>query len=175
MFLSNQTIKEYIDRGKIKIEGEYNIEPNGISLHLGNELLIPKPYQIVDSNNPKDIEYIKYSLFDNPYVLKPNDFILGSTKEIVKTDKDVLTLIDGTTTFARCGMSIHISAMILDGLPFNNESSVLEIKNNGFFNIVLHKGERVGTYIFSLLTTPILGEKQSLYSNQNGVTPPTFQ
>lgn len=174
MFLSNQTIKEYIDRGKIKIEGEYNIEPNGISLHLGNELLIPKPYQIVDSSKPKDIEYIKYSLLDNPYVLKPNDFVLGSTKEILKTDRDVLTLIDGTSTFARCGMSIHLTAMVLDGIPFNNESSVLEIKNNGFFNIVLHKGERIGTYIFSLLTTPILGEKQSFYSNQNGVTPPIF-
>jgi len=175
MFLSNQTIKEYIDRGKIVIDGDYSIEPNGITIHLGNELLIPKPYQIVDSTNPKDIEYIKYSLIDNPYVLKPNDFVLGSTKENIKTDKDVLTLIDGTSTYARCGMSIHISAMVLDGLPFNSENSVLEIKNNGFFNIVLHKGERVGTYLFSLLTTRIEGEKSSVYSNQNGVTPPVFK
>lgn len=174
MFLSNQTIKEYIDRGKIKIDGEYNLEPNGITLHLGNELLIPKPYQIVDSSNPKEIEYIKYSLLDNPYVLKPNDFVLGSTKETVKTDKDILTLIDGTSTFARCGMSIHISAMALDGLPFNSENSVLEIKNNGFFNIVLHKNERVGTYLFSMLSSEIQGEKISKYINQNGVTPPQF-
>ena len=126
MFLSNQTIKEYIDRGKIVIDGDYSIEPNGITIHLGNELLIPKPYQIVDSSNPKDIEYIKYSLIDNPYVLKPNDFVLGSTKENIKTDKDVLTLIDGTSTYARCGMSIHISAMVLDGLPFNGENSVAD-------------------------------------------------
>ena len=175
MFLSNQTIKDYIDRAKIVINGDYSIEPNGITLHLGNEILIPKPYQIIDSQNPKDIEYIRYSLNDNPYVLKPNDFVLGSTKENIKTDKDVLTIIDGRSTFARCGMSIHISAMVLDGLPFNNESSVLEIKNNGFFNIVLHKGERVGTYLFSLLTTEIKGGKESVYDNQKGVTPPVFQ
>lgn len=174
MFLSDLTIKEYIDKGKIHIDGEYNIETNGISLHLGNELLIPKPYQVIDSTNPKEIEYIKYNLFQNPYVLKPNDFVLGSTKEIVKTDKDVITIIDGRSTYARLGMSIHISAMVLDGLPFNNESSVLEIKNLGFFNIILHQGERVGTYLFSLLTTDIGGNKDSQYSNQQSVTPPSF-
>lgn len=175
MFLSDLTIKEYIDKGKILINGEYNIETNGISLHLGNELLIPKPYQVIDSTNPKEIEYIKYNLYQNPYVLKPNDFVLGSTKEIVKTDKDIITIIDGRSTYARLGMSIHISAMVLDGLPFNNESSVLEIKNLGFFNILLHQGERVGTYLFSLLTSEIDSQKSSIYSNQNRVTPPQFE
>ncbi len=175
MFLSNTTIKEYIQKGKIMIVGNFEIEPNGISMHLGNDLLLPRPYQIIDSHNPKDIEYVKYNLTQNPYVLKPNDFVLGSTKEIVKTDKDILTLIDGRSTYARFGMSIHISAMVLDGLPFNGESSVLEIKNMGLFNILLHPGDKLGTYLFSQLTTPIDGEKSSVYTNQNTVTPPKFE
>ena len=95
MFLSDKTIKEYIQSGKIKVIGEIDIEGTGISLHLGNELLIPRPYQVVDSKNPKEIEYLKYDLNQNPYVLKPNDFVLGSSKEIVKTDRDILTMIDG--------------------------------------------------------------------------------
>lgn len=175
MFLSDKTIKEYIQEGKISIEGEYEIESTGISLHLGNELLIPRPYQVVDSRNPKELEYVKYPLTQTPYVLKPNDFVLGSTKEIVKTDKDILTMIDGRSTYARVGMSIHLSAMFLDGLPFSKESSVLEIKNYGLFNILLHPGEKLGTYLFSLLTTPIESEKDSVYKNQNSVTPPIFK
>ncbi len=175
MFLSDTTIKEYLEKGKIEIKGEYEIEPNGVSLHLSNELLIPKPYQVVDSKNPKNIEYIKYNLLQTPYVLRPNEFVLGSTKQIVKTDKDIITFIDGRSTYARMGMSIHISAMVLDGLSFRHESSVLEIKNNGFFNIVLHPGERVGTYLFSTLSTPIAQEKKSVYNNQNTVTPPKFE
>lgn len=174
MFLSNSTIEEYIQKGKIQIDGDYKIEISGVSLHLGNELLLPSPYQTVDSSNPKEIEYVNYDLTKNPYVLKPNDFILGSSKEIIKTDRDILTFLDGRSTYARCGMSIHISAMMLDGLPFNKESSVLEIKNMGFFNIVLHAGDRVGTYIFSLLSSPINGEKNSAYKNQSAVTPPSF-
>jgi dCTP deaminase len=174
MFLSDTTIEEYIQKGKIKVEGEYNIEPTGISLHLHNELLIPKPYQTVDSKNPKDIEYVKYDLTKAPYVLKPNDFVLGSTKEIINTDKDILTLIDGRSTYARVGMTIHICAMVLDGLPFNHERSVLEIKNHGLFNILLHPGEKVGTYLFANLSTKIAGEKESVYNNQKNITPPQF-
>ena len=174
MFLSDVTIKEYISKGKIQINEGYEIETSGIALHLGNELLISKPYQTADSQNPQEIEYIKYNLSERPYVLKPNDFVLGSTKEIIKTDKDLITMIDGRSTYARLGMTIHLSAMILDGLPFNNESSVLEIKSNGFFNIVLHEGEKIGTYIFSILTTPIQNQKNSVYSNQTTVTPPKF-
>ena len=83
-------------------------------------------------------------------------------------------MIDGRSTYARLGMSIHISAMVLDGLPFNEESSVLEIKNMGNFNILLHQFERVGTYVFAQLSTSIEGKKESPYINQNGVTPPKF-
>ena len=174
MFLSDKTIKEYIQSGKIKVIGDVEIESTGVSLHLGNELLLPRPYQVVDSKNPQEIEYLKYNLTQAPYVLKPNDFVLGCTKEIVKTDRDILTMIDGRSTYARIGMSIHLSAMFLDGLPFSEESSVLEIKNYGFFNILLHPGEKLGTYLFSMLSAPIEGKKNSLYQNQNGVTPPRF-
>ena len=174
MFLSDVTIKEYIDKGKIQINEGYEIETCGIALHLGNELLISKPYQIADSQNPQEIEYIKYNLSERPYVLKPNDFVLGSTKEIIKTDKDIITMIDGRSTYARLGMSIHLTAMVLDGVPFNKESSVLEIKNNGVFNILLHSEEKVGTYLFSLLSTPIQKNKESVYENQNRITPPSF-
>ena len=175
MFLSDSTIKEYISNGKIEIDGKYEIETTGIAIHLSHELLIPKPYQTADSKNPTDIEYVKYNLSQAPYVLKPNAFVLGSTKEILKTDRDLITLIDGRSTYARLGMSIHLSAMVLDGLPFNNERSVLEIKNNGLFNILLHPGEKIGTYLFASLTEPIKEEKDSMYENQKRVTPPKFE
>ena len=82
--------------------------------------------------------------------------------------------MDGRSTYARAGLVIHLSAMVLDGLPFNTENSVLEIKNLGYSDIVLHAGERIGTYIFAQLSSPIQGEKESKYTNQNGETPPIF-
>ncbi len=172
MYLSNKTIKEYIENGKIAVIGDINIETVGITMHLGNELLIPALNQVIDPHNLKDVKYIKEDISVKPHLLTPNEFVLGSTKEILRTDKDILTLIDGRSTYARLGISIHISAMSLDGLPFGLESSVLEIKNNGNNSVLLYSGEAFGTYLFAKLSEPIEGEKNSPYKNQIGVTPP---
>lgn len=174
MFLSNSTIQEYIQKGKISITGDYEIESSGISINLGNKLLLPLPNQVVDSKNPTELKYQELDLTLSPCIIKPNGFVLGSTQQSVKTDKDVITFLDGRSTYARAGLVIHLSAMVLDGLPFNTENSVLEIKNLGYSDIVLHAGERIGTYIFAQLSSPIQGEKESKYTNQNGVTPPIF-
>jgi dCTP deaminase len=172
MFLSNKTISKYIYQGKIIVKGDLNIETKGISINLGNELLIPKPNQTFDVQDPKEIKYDKYDLSKKPYTLKPNDFVLGSTAQSVRTDRDIITMLDGRSTYARAGMTVHLTALVLDGVPFSQENSVLEIKNLGNFDIVLHGGERIGTYLFAKLTEPIVGDKESRYTNQNGVTPP---
>ncbi len=173
MYLSNKTIKKYLKKGKILVSGnEATVETIGISAHLGKEILVPLENQTADLSNHIDIKYNKYDISEKEYILKPNDFILGSTKESIKTDKSLITFIDGRSTLARLGMSIHISSHVLDGLPFSQENSVLEIKNMGNCNIIIRAGDRVGTYVFAKLTESIEGEKVSAYTNQNGVTPP---
>ena len=174
MFLSNKTISKYIQKGKIVVKGKLHIETKGITINLGNELLIPKPNQTVDTENPVELKYDTYDLKKEPYILKPNGFVLGSTKQRVRTDRDIITMVDGRSTFARVGMTVHITAFVLDGVPFNNENSVLEIKNLGNFDIVLHAGEEVGTYLFAKLSERIVGGKESKYANQTKVTPPSI-
>lgn len=172
MFLSNKTISKYIHKGKIIVNGKLNIETKGITMNLGKELLIPKSKQTFDTKKPKELKYDKHDLSKKPYILKPNDFVLGSTQQSVRTDRDIITMLDGRSTYARAGMTIHLTALVLDGVPFSQENSVLEIKNLGNFEIILHEGERIGTYLFAKLTEPIVGDKKSRYTDQDGVTPP---
>jgi dCTP deaminase len=172
MFLSNKTISKYIQKGKIIVKGKLHIESKGITVNLGNEILIPLPKQVVNTKNPVELKYDKHNLKKKPYTLKPNDFVLASTEQSIRTDKDIITFLDGRSTYARVGMTIHITATVLDGVPFSQENSVLEIKNLGNFDIVLHAGEPVGTYLFAKLTERIVGNKNSKYSNQKDVTPP---
>ncbi|MHC1716824.1 MAG: hypothetical protein AB9915_03010 [Candidatus Dojkabacteria bacterium] len=174
MFLSNQAINQYIQEGKIKIVGDTNIESMGITVNLGDTLLIPFPNQTIDSLNPVQPQYTSHNLLQSPYTLKPNEFVLGSTKQSIQTDREIVTMIDGRSTFARLGITVHISATVLDGVPFSQEISVLEIKNLGNFDVVLHAGEQIGTYIFAQLSSPIEGERFSKYTNQNTVTPPNI-
>ena len=129
MFLSDKTISKYIHQGKIIVKGKLHIETKGITVNLGNELLIPKPKQVFDSKNPVTLKYDTYNLKKKPYILKPNDFVLGSTEQNIRTDRDIITLLDGRSTYARAGMTVHLTALVLDGVPFNSENSVLEIKN----------------------------------------------
>ena len=172
MFLSNKTISKYIQDGKIRVKGKLNIEPQGITVNLGSELLIPKEGQVFNDKKSKRLKYDKYDLSKKPYTLKPNEFVLGATSQSLRTDRDIITLIDGRSTFARAGLLIHLSAIVLDGVPFSQENSVLEIKNLGNFDIVLHKEEKIGTYLFAQLSEPIVGNKISKYTNQSRVTYP---
>ena len=110
MFLSNKTISGYIHEGKIIVQGPLHIETKGITVNLGDELLLPKEGQVFDTRNPKELKYDKYDLSRNPYILKPNDFVLGCTKQSVRTDRDIITMLDGRSTYARAGMTIHITA-----------------------------------------------------------------
>lgn len=174
MYLSDTTIRKYIQLGKIEADGTLNIETLGISAHLNNEILIPSPDQKVWIDKPIDLQYTKYNIKDNEYVLKPNEFVLASTIQSIKTDKDIITFLDGRSSLARIGMTVHISATVLDGTPFNKHNIVLEIKNLGNFEIVLRYGDKIGTIYFAKLLEPIEGEKDSQYTNQNGVLPPKF-
>lgn len=172
MFLSNKTISRYIHEGKIIVQGNLHIETKGITVNLGDELLLPKEGQLFDTKKPEKLKYDKYDLSKKPYILKPNDFVLGCTQQSVRTDRDIITMLDGRSTYARAGMTIHLTALVLDGVPFSSEISVLEIKNLGKFDIVLHPGEKIGTYLFAQLSEPIVGDKTSKYTDQRGVTPP---
>lgn len=174
MFLSNKTISKYIHEGKIIVKGDLNIETKGITINLGKKLLIPEEGQTFDTRDNEKPKYQEHNLKKGPYVLKPNEFVLASTAQSIRTDRDIITMIDGRSTYARAGITIHLTAMVLDGVPFNDENSVLEIKNLGNFDIVLHYNEPIGTYLFALLTEPIVGNKRSKYSNQKDVTPPLF-
>ena len=174
MYLSNKTILDYIDKGKIKVEGgDIALEPIGVSVHLGDELMVLKPDQTIDLSSNKDIETEVIDITQEGYTLRPNDFVLGVTRESVKVDKDLITILDGRSTLARIGVTVHLSATYLDGTPFYAENSVLEIKNLGNCNLVLKAGDRVGTYVFAQLTEPIHGnDSDNPYHNQNGVTGP---
>ncbi|MGI6423582.1 MAG: dCTP deaminase [Candidatus Dojkabacteria bacterium] len=174
MFLSNKTIREYIEAGKITVIGDIDIESNGLVLHLGPKLLLPIPTEPIDSKNIPELKYETFDLSQSSYILKPNSFVLGSTKQSIQTERDIMTILDGRSTYARVGLAIHITAMVLDGLPFSRENSVLEIKNLGPYDIVLHEGEKIGTYLFAQLSTPIEGEKESKYKDQDSTTPPKF-
>jgi dCTP deaminase len=177
MILSDVTIVEYIDAGKIKILPEFDrtdIRPTGIRLHLGEEILIPVEDQLVDLTAPSDIKYKRQTISTKGYILNPGMFILASTHEKVMTYPGIVGHLDGRSTFARLGLSLHCTSSIIDGIHDEPRAIVLEIKNNGFLKLVLKPKIPIGMLVFSKLSHPIRQSSQAQYRNQNSVEPPNL-
>ena len=134
MFLSHQTIEKYIDEGKILIEPDFdkkNIRPVGIRIHLAKHLLLPEPNQVVSLTVAQELKYKEIDLTTEDFLLEPGQFVLGASYEAIQTPPNVLAILDGRSTVARLGLTIHITASVIDGTFETPHVAVLEIKNLG--------------------------------------------
>jgi len=178
MMLSDKTIREYIDSGKILILPEFevkNIRPAGVRMHLGSELLVPKENKVVDFEGSAEELFDKVIIPEQGYVLKPGAFVLGSTYERFQVPRNVVCHIEGRSTMARLGMAIHCTSGIVDGNYEEPKTVVLEIKNQSPFDLVLKFKLAVAMVTFSELTSDINQAAQHQYKGQSGVVAPNLK
>jgi len=69
------------------------------------------------------------------FVLEPKKFVLALTREIVKIPRNLIGLVEGRTTYARVGLSMHQTAPWIQ--PGWEGPIVLEMMNDGPLDIVL--------------------------------------
>jgi deoxycytidine triphosphate deaminase len=69
------------------------------------------------------------------YDLKPGEFVLALTHESVRVPKHLIGLVEGRSTYARMGLSMHQTAPWIQ--PGWSGPIVLEIANHGKFTIKL--------------------------------------
>lgn len=177
--LSNQDIKRALEEGELEIE-PFNldmIKSAGLTLHLGENLLRPKPGKVVDvlNNIVPDFEEIKISL-EKPYELKPSEFILGHTYELVSVGSSLGFFIEGRSTLARVGLTIVQTAMLV--YPGHRKRSVtLELANHGANTILLYPKMKIARVALFLMCTPSSEQYDDAgkYRNQIGVGGPIFQ
>ena len=126
MFLGNKEIKKLLKKKKVIITNlrESQIGPDSIDLTLSKDFKI----------NNKSIQK------DN-ITLKPNQIILGLTKERIQLTKNIAVLLTGRSSYARKGLQIHSTASFIQ--PGINNREVLEIKNISDKSIKLKAGEQV--------------------------------
>lgn len=178
MLLSDVAILDSIREGRIQIRPRFceeHLRPVGLRVHLGHELLIPVPGQIVDLADPAQLQYERLDLSHEPYILEPGSFVLGSTIEEIQTAPDIISILEGRSTIARLGISIHNTASILDGAQVDWLTPVLEIANLGNFQVVLRPGTPIGMVCFQSMTRPSSEKRHHCqYAQQRGTTPPNL-
>lgn len=137
-------------------------------VHLGQFILVPKdPGKVVDPlDESTQPEYDKIDLKQQSVILKPGTFVLGQTDELVGIPADIGMLIDGSTTLARLGLTIHQSATFL--APGQDPHVItLEFYNAGIWDIKLTYGMRIGKILAFRFSEKNVIEARS-YNHYNG-------
>ena len=158
--LSDKTIKEYLEEGKIVIDplkDEQQIQPSSVDMRLGDEFkvfkVIRKPY--IDPRDEEDIaEYMESSTVPEgeAFIIHPNEFALATTQEYVKVPDDLVARVEGRSSMGRLGVTMHVTAGYVD--PGFEGRITLEISNIGAMPVALYPGQRVCQLVFETMTTP---------------------
>ena len=108
MILTGSKIKEEINSGKIIIEpyDVNSINPNSYNYTLGNFVKVYKENSL-DSKVKEKVDIIEIP--DDGLVLEPNKVYLGSTMEVIGSDKYVTQLI-GRSSIGRLGLFLQVTA-----------------------------------------------------------------
>ena len=110
---------------------------------------------------------------DEPFMLHPGEFVLGSTLERLTLPNDVVARIEGKSSLGRLGLMIHSTAGFID--PGWSGNLTLELANVSRLPITLYSGMRIGQISFQELTTEVdrpYGSKE-LSSRYQGQESPT--
>lgn len=158
--LSDKTIKEYLEEGKIVIDplkDEQQIQPSSVDMRLGDEFkvfkVIRKPY--IDPKDEEDIaEYMESSTVPEgeAFIIHPNEFALATTQEYVKVPDDLVARVEGRSSMGRLGVTMHVTAGYVD--PGFEGRITLEISNIGAMPVALYPDQRVCQLVFETMTTP---------------------
>lgn len=157
MIWSDFDIKKGLKEGSIKIDPweEQALQPASVDLRLGEVFYRFRdhlPHPILDTKESVRDHMIrfeeKYSL-----VVLPQQFLLGSTKEKISLDDKTVARIEGKSSLARMGITVHSTGGFID--PGNKDLCItLEIVNHSPLPIRLHTGMWIAQVAFESLVTP---------------------
>ena len=182
MVLSDGTIQEELDKGRIRIDplDPSCIQPASVDLHLDNKVLLfrnsQQPY--IDIREPQEDLMQPMEIADDvPFILHPGEFVLASTLEYIEVPDDIVARLDGKSSLGRMGLIIHSTAGYVD--PGWKGNLTLELTNVARLPITLYYGMKIGQISFLRLTAPAqrlygspgLGSK---YQGQQEPTPSRF-
>ena len=121
--LSDRTITAQLAAGRIEID-PYDpalLQPSSVDVRVDRYFRVFRnnlyPYIDVKAEQPDLTELVEIG--DEPFVLHPGEFVLGSTLERVKLPDDLVARLEGKRSLGRPGLLLHSGQLttILDGSP----------------------------------------------------------
>jgi len=169
--LSDRTILEEIEAGRLRVDPFERalLQPSSLDVRVTGEFRVfhntRQPY--IDVRRPlPDLTELVTVPHDEPFILHPGEFVLGSTLERVTLPDDLVARLEGKSSLGRLGLLIHSTAGYID--PGWDGTITLELSNVARLPITIYPGMPIGQISFLQLTTPVLAPYRGKYAGQQG-------
>ena len=181
MLLSDRDIRAQVEDGRLKLDpwDPELVQPSSIDVRLDRYFRVfnNQQYTHIDPAIQQDeltalVELEPNS--DEPFVLHPGEFVLGSTLEVVTLPNDLASRLEGKSSLGRLGLITHATAGFID--PGFSGHITLELSNVANLPITLWPGMKIGQLCVFRLSSPAehpYGSERygSRYQGQRGPTP----
>jgi dCTP deaminase len=179
VLLSDRDIKAELSAGRVALDpyDESMIQPSSIDVRLDKffRTFENHRYPHIDpAEDQPDLTRQVAPQGDEPFILHPGEFVLGSTYEVVTLPEDVAARLEGKSSLGRLGLLTHSTAGFID--PGFSGHVTLELANVANLPIKLWPGMKIGQLCFFRLSSPAehpygSAKYGSRYQGQRGPTP----
>src|SRR5438093_12853333 len=182
MVLADRTIRRLLEEGRIEIDpyDEALLQPSSVDVRVDRYFRVfhNARYPYIDVKQPQDALTEEVEIGDEePFILHPGEFVLGSTLERVTLPDDLVARLEGKSSLGRLGLLIHSTAGFVD--PGWDGHVTLVLSNVANLPITIYYGMKDGQPSVVQLTEPAetpygARELGSKYQGQQGPTPSRY-
>ena len=157
MVLSDATISRALDDGRIEIDpyDEALLQPSSVDVRVDRFFRVFRnnryPYIDVKVEQEELTELVEVE-GEQPFILHPGEFVLGSTLERIRLSDDLVARLDGKSSLGRLGLRIHSTAGFID--PGWDGHVTLELSNVANLPITIYPEMKIGQISFMQMTEP---------------------
>ncbi|MGB8651101.1 MAG: dCTP deaminase [Mycobacteriales bacterium] len=179
MLLSDRDLKAAIEAGRLGLDpyDESLVQPSSIDVRLDRyfRVFANHRYTHIDpAEQQDDLTELVEPSGDEPFILHPGEFVLGSTLEVISLGDDLASRLEGKSSLGRLGLLTHSTAGFID--PGFSGHVTLELSNVANLPIKLYPGMKIGQICVIQLSSPsehpygssVYGSR---YQDQRGPTP----
>ena len=179
MLLSDRDLKAALAAGRMGLApyDEAMVQPSSIDVRLDRyfRVFANHRYTHIDPAVAQDdLTELVEPDGDEPFILHPGEFVLGSTLEVISLGDDLAARLEGKSSLGRLGLLTHSTAGFID--PGFSGHVTLELSNAANLPIKLYPGMKIGQICVLQLTSPaehpygssVYGSR---YQDQRGPTP----
>ena len=179
MLLSDRDIRAAIEAGRVALD-PYDptmVQPSSVDVRIDRYFRVFENHRyphIDPAVEQAELTRLVEPDGDEPFILHPGEFVLGSTYEVVSLPDDVSARLEGKSSLGRLGLLTHSTAGFIDA-GFSGHVT-LELSNVATLPIKLWPGMKIGQLCLFRTSSPaehpygssVYGSR---YQDQRGPTP----